>query len=320
MKKISIIIPLYNAASSIVRCLSSIMETEYDKYEIIVIDDGSTDNSVDLVKELMNKNSHILLVSQENKGPSVARNKGLEIAKGDIITFVDSDDYVSSSYIQRLVEAFEESEADVIFFPFNRVTEEGIILSEHTLPILKNDYFINLIALSEKDMFGYTWVKAFRREVIGKIRFDDNLDLLEDEVFTCKVLQNKIKLFYLDEPLYYYVRTNETLANKTHQDYSRICDYVWKEWRNLLKDTELQKQVLCNKANHIAQNCKYYALERSIKKFEFYRDIANSDYIKMSTLEDTFIDKIKKRKWIEVLIYHFSYKSKVYISKLIRKI
>lgn len=320
MNKISIIIPLYNAASSIVRCLSSIMETEYDKYEIIVVDDGSTDNGVALVKELMKKNNHILLLSQENKGPSVARNRGLEIAKGDIITFVDSDDYVSPNYVQRLVDTFKESEADVIFFSFNRVTEDGTILSEHKLPILKNDYFINLISLSEQDMFGYTWVKAFRRKVIGKIRFDDNLDLLEDEVFTCKVLQNKMKLFYLDEPLYYYVRTNETLANKTHQDYSRICDYVWKEWRNLLKDTELQKQVLCNKANHMAQNCKYYALERSIKKFEFYRDIANSDYIKMSTLDDTFIDKIKKRKWIEVLIYHFSYKCKVYISKLIRKI
>ena len=94
MEKISVIIPVYNAEKTIRRCLESIMSSEYEEYEVILIDDGSTDNSVSIISEFANRNRRIKIFTQPNSGPSAARNKGLTLAEGEIIAFVDSDDYV----------------------------------------------------------------------------------------------------------------------------------------------------------------------------------------------------------------------------------
>lgn len=94
MKKISVIIPVYNAEKTIRRCLESIMSSEYEEYEVVVVDDGSTDNSASILFEYANRDRRVKIINQPNSGPSIARNKGLELAEGEIIAFVDSDDYV----------------------------------------------------------------------------------------------------------------------------------------------------------------------------------------------------------------------------------
>lgn len=171
MEKISIIIPVYNAERTIRRCLESIMASKYEKFEVILIDDGSTDNSTSIISEYVNKDGRIKMISQSNSGPSEARNKGMELSEGEIIAFVDSDDYVRSDYLEQLAKAFEEERADVVFFEFHRVTPDGVKLSIHELPEIKSEYYKNLIALFEADMFGYTWIKAFRKGVSHKIHF-----------------------------------------------------------------------------------------------------------------------------------------------------
>lgn len=233
--KISVIIPMYNAEHTIIRCLSTIVNTQYDNYEIIVIDDGSSDSSVMLVKRFMEANKYVKLLIQKNSGPSVARNKGMEVAIGDVIAFVDSDDFVNSDYLMRLADAFNQSDAEVVFIAFNRVTSNGDIISMHTLPAMQNNYYHNLIELSKHDVFGYTWIKAFRRNVIENNRFDNTVNLYEDEIFSCQVLRKPVNLLYLNEPLYCYVRSDETLVNKTNQNFSKLNNYVWNEWNTLLQ-------------------------------------------------------------------------------------
>lgn len=320
-KKFSIIIPVYNSEKTIMRCLTSITDTMLKDYEIIVIDDGSTDKSKMVIEEFAEKNKNIIILAQKNEGPSVARNRGLELAKGDIIIFIDSDDYVKPDYLQRLSETFDKTKADVIFYGFERISSTGDILSIHRLPILKENYFDNLVALSQNDVFGYTWMKAFRREVIGNTRFDSNIRLFEDEIFTCKIMKKSVNLFCLNEPLYCYVRNEETLANKTHQDYSKICDRVWNEWKELLGNSANSNKILEEKANKIIENCKWYMLDRSIKPFVFYQDIVHSDYIKyVTTCDDVYIDKLKKNKQYMFFTYYYFYKMKVWIAKILRKL
>ena len=104
MQLISVIIPVYNAEQTIRRCLDSMLDSEYEEYEILLIDDGSTDNSVSILLEYARKNNRIKVYQQINSGPSVARNKGITLSSGEIIAFVDSDDYVESDYLSLIAK------------------------------------------------------------------------------------------------------------------------------------------------------------------------------------------------------------------------
>ena len=315
MEQISVIIPVYNAEKTIRRCLESIMSSEYEEYEVIVVDDGSTDNSASILLEYANKDHRIKIITQSNSGPSIARNKGLESAKGEIITFVDSDDYVRNDYLDQLEKVFREQRADVVFFEFHRVTPDGTELSTHYLPGIQTEYYQSLIALSEADMFGYTWIKAFRREVSSGVYFDEDVNLFEDELFTCRLLKKPVKLYLLNEAIYYYVRTDGTLAQRTHEDYCRLCDKVFRAWKELLTQTQNSSFLLESKANHMTEVCKYYGLERKVKRIRFFSTMADSDFIKFTTLCDPLITAIQEKKWHRVVWAYMKYNIKVVLSK-----
>lgn len=177
--RFSIIIPAYNAGNTISRCLQSIIASSYEAIEVIVVNDGSIDSTAEVVEGFVKSDKRIKLFSQSNAGPSAARNNGMEFVSGDVITFIDSDDYIEPDYFAELSAAFIESKADVVYFEFNRVDETGSIISRHHLPqeFQSTKYYNNLMRLSEADMFGYTWIKAFRRTVLERVRFDTNMCL-----------------------------------------------------------------------------------------------------------------------------------------------
>lgn len=319
MEKISIIIPVYNAEKTIRRCLDSILASAYENYEVILIDDGSTDDSVLIISEYKKRNQRFKLIAQSNSGPSAARNKGLEVANGDIISFVDSDDYVRDDYLEKLASTFKKEKVDVVFFGFHRVNADGIELTVHEPPNTQNEYYSTLIALSEADMFGYTWIKAFRREILNEVRFDEEMRLFEDEIFTCKLLEQQVKIFIMKEAIYYYVRSDGTLARKTHDNYCQLCDKVFREWRNLLSKMSNNSVFLNSKANHMAKVCKYYGLERKVKPQLFYKEMASCDFMKYVTLQDRFITSIKDKKWLKVRWLYWKYIVKVAASEFVKK-
>ena len=319
MDKISVIIPVYNAERTIRRCLESISSSGYLEYEVILIDDGSIDNSTSIISEYVHRDCRFKMFSQSNSGPSSARNKGLELANGEIIAFVDSDDYVHSNYLQQLAETFEGEKADVVFFEFCRVTPDGMVISNHHLPPIREDYYENLVALSEEDMFGYTWIKAYRRDILQGILFDTDINLFEDEIFTTQALKRPVRISYIKNPIYYYVRTTGTLAEKTHPEYCYLCDKVFRSWKMLLQGTLDRNAYLRNKANHMAKVCKYYGLERKVRPFLFYPAMRNTVFMQYCTSNDPFIVAIKKRKWWKVMWMHLKYKAKVAIAKHVNR-
>ena len=133
MSKVSVIIPVYNNEKYIEKCIRSVMEQTYQNLEIIVIDDGSTDGSYRILEKLKQKDKRITVIHQENAGVAAARNKGLDIAAGDYLTFVDGDDYISDDYIEKLYQCARRYDAEMVICGLAFVSEKGEILQK-TVP------------------------------------------------------------------------------------------------------------------------------------------------------------------------------------------
>ena len=313
MIRVSVIIPMYNSEKHMSLCLNSLLKQDYKNVEIIIIDDGSTDNTLCVAKEYAQKDSRIKVITQTNRGPSAARNAGIDQSRGSIICFVDSDDYVEPDYINRLVGTFDSEKADAVFFGFRRLNTALMTLSTHNLPIKGEDYFINITQLSRADMFGYTWIKALKKEIIGETRFKEKLRLFEDEVFSCEVFQKECNVVYLNTVLYNYVRDPSSLSEKTNQNYYECCEEVYCGWKRLLdakanaKTNENIIGFLNDKANHLAINSMYYGLERKVNYFKYYKELCKCSFVKESTINNRFIDFLRKNRLLSIMFFHWNY-------------
>lgn len=189
--KISIIIPAYNVERFLFTCLESINAQTYDDYEVILIDDGSTDYTSKICEVYSFKNHRIRAFRQENAGVSAARNKGIELARGEYITFIDADDWVDANYLSVLVQT--QPECDLLFFgnvhhyqdgtmhaysPGDNFATECLEREELLLRMSQNECWFEFL--------GYTWNKRFKRDIIQQhqLRFMHGLSLREDELFT----------------------------------------------------------------------------------------------------------------------------------------
>ncbi len=287
--KCSVIVPMYNSKETIGRCINSLLLQTYQDYEIIVIDDGSTDESVTIVKAFNSENISIL--HQPNQGVSAARNLGLDNARGDLIFFIDSDDYVNSRLLEKVVNSFRDNKCDAVFFGFTRV--ENHSETEFLPPHIQDGYYNNLVNLSRCDTFGYPWIKAIKRECIASNRFRKDVKLYEDELFSLEVFKTPRKICSLRESLYNYVINHNSLSFITHQDYCSLCDNIYKSWKNVIgtKDADF----LNDKANHLYLICKYYGLEKDINVISYFKDMKNKEFFIDCTTRDDFYYKIREK-------------------------
>ena len=136
---VSIIVPVYNAEDYLHQCIDSILGQTYRNIEVILVDDGSTDNSGDICREYANVDSRIIVLSQKNAGAAAARNKGIDIARGEYIGFVDSDDYIDSDMYEILVDAIQENNADVAQILSRRVTNDGAVVNQELIDRTENN-------------------------------------------------------------------------------------------------------------------------------------------------------------------------------------
>lgn len=316
---VSVIIPAYNAEETLARCLDSFLSQSCGQFEIIIVNDGSTDSTKSIAEKYASIDSRFKVISQLNAGVSTARNRGLLHATGDIVAFVDSDDFVEPIYIEQLVLTFTEHTPDVVFFEFSRIDNEGNTISMHRLPNLVEDYYDNLIRLSEMDMFGYTWLKAYKKRVLEDIRFDESMHLFEDEVFTCATLQTPLKLSYIQKKLYNYTCVgSSSLSRRSHKDYYLLCDNVFRAWQNLLYGVERGTAFLARKAGHFQNVCKFYGLERMDMGMHFFRGLAECEFVKRYPSDDLLIREIQNKRWIIVIREILAYKVKTKMWRFLR--
>ena len=301
--KFSVIIPVYNSEKTIGRCIESLLNQSYNDYEIIVVNDGSTDKSQSVINSY--NSPHIRYYSKSNGGVSSARNYGLSVACGEIICFIDSDDYVADNYFSALAKSFVG--ADAVFFSYKRV-EPNQSKTVYHVPSLSTDYYENLLRLTNADALGYTWVKAIKKSLIIGNKFNEHISLYEDELFTLAVLSNPCSISVIDEPLYNYVITSDSLSFRVYQDYCILCDTVYKLWKDVLPHN-LHKHLVA-KANHMTMVCQYYGMEKDVNPFLFYKQLSQCVFFNDCTSNNAFVSDVRSNKFIKLLIKTAIYRVK----------
>lgn len=320
MPTFSIIVPVYNAEKTLHKCLDSLCVQTIADFEVLMVENGSGDTSRAICRKYAQRDPRFILhASDGSYGPSGARNIGLEHAKGEFVAFVDSDDYVEPEYLEVLYRSF--ANADVVFFGYHQIATDGRFLGEH-IPQIKevSDYYETLVHLHRQDMFGYTWIKAFRRDTIGQHRFSVELNLLEDEVFTCEILTKQRRIAVIPKALYNYVTGNTgSLVGRTHQDYCRKVDTAYQAWKNLLNGYDKKETVLASMANSHVSRCMYYGFERDVDVNNFFDDLAKTEFFANTTVESEFTVCAKERNFKKLSRMRTSYQLKNKLAKLLKR-
>jgi glycosyltransferase involved in cell wall biosynthesis len=208
--KLSIIIPVYNSDRYVSKCLESVFDKDLQAsdFEVIVINDGSTDESEQVIMQFAARHQNLIYLKQNNNGVSIARNAGLDIAKGNYITFVDSDDEIFSNCLPEIVQKLHDENLDIYYPLIETFTEEGmkksqLIMNEETRP--------QIGLLHERRTFPPTF---YRKDVIGSIRFPLNIALGEDTVFNTKVQAQAQRVLFSPIPYYKYYDRQKSLSKR----------------------------------------------------------------------------------------------------------
>ena len=239
---VSIILPVYNAQNHLERCIGSILAQTYRDLELIILNDGSKDQSLPVCEAFRAKDSRILLVDKDNSGVSDTRNLGLKLAGGKYIQFVDSDDHIASDYTQNLVTAAEQNHADLVIAPYKMVIPAGVSKPEQVLEKLQDDLGVMSVArppevreygflpagIYNKDTFALRlmdkpasyfysvlWNKLYRRDILtgNDIRFTSELRWAEDLVFNMQYIQYAQTFVSIATPGYFYVQNPQSICH-----------------------------------------------------------------------------------------------------------
>lgn len=237
MKEVSIIVPVYNVEKYISNCIDSLINQTYKNIEVILVDDGSCDNSYSICEEYSKKYSYIKVYHKKNGGPSSARNYGIEKANGEYICFVDSDDYVSEKYIENLlIDDFDLSFGGFVDVCGDRKIEKQIC--NQIEKYYDKDIYVKLLENTEIDLFNSPWCKLFKKSIIEKnnIKYDESLHMGEDLIFNINYLKYCKSLIMIPECLYFYKRDiDSSLTKKFEITRWNTEKKVYHEYKDLYK-------------------------------------------------------------------------------------
>lgn len=246
---VSIIIPVYNAEAYVRRCLDSCAAQTYQAIEVIMVNDGSTDSSESICRSYADRDNRFVLVCQENKGVSEARNNGMLHAKGKYITFADSDDWLDSDAIKEYTDRAEEDKTDFVIAGFLRVINNVTIpmgdIKEDLL--ITREHFAECMADAPADFYyGVVWNKLYRTDIIREhhIYFSPRFKWCEDFLFNLEYLQyitNEYCISTVRKPLYFYVKRIGS-ACESPMSYAKTLSLKYEllgYYRNLYKSINL---------------------------------------------------------------------------------
>lgn len=203
---ISVIVPVYNVKKYVEKCLDSILRQKYKNLDIVVVDDGSDDGSSEICDNLEKKDKRVRVFHKKNGGLSDARNFGLKKAKGDIVVFVDGDDFVSDNYVSVMLEVMVRNNADVVVCGYNNIVpnEESVSGRDAAVKLLTRHETMDIVA----------WNKLYKKGLFTKngIWFPVGKKH-EDTLTTYKILAKAKKVSYVDKSLYHYVDRKDSIMN-----------------------------------------------------------------------------------------------------------
>lgn len=264
MPKISVIVPVYNTEKYLKTCLNSLINQTFPDVEIICINDGSTDGSAEILK----KYPQIKVITQKNKGLSEARNAGIEIAAGEYISFVDSDDWVDLDFFKKLYKSITKNNADIACATIKRRKNKYRVKYEEEKVYTDLEDKIRVCGLPESS---YVWNKLYKREVVINNIFPPVY--YEDMLWTPNVIKEANKIVTVPETTYYYRPNSSSIVKKCPSKKKQEDFYNAKKY--LVHFFDENKIKLSEKERYITRN-KYYFLGILWLKIKEYR--YNTEY------------------------------------------
>lgn len=251
---VSIIVPVYNAETALHRCIESILHQSCADFELLLVDDGSKDDSGAICDEYAAKDSRIRVFHKENGGVSAARNLALSAARGKYLQFLDSDDWVVPDATLLLLRAAEEHGADLVISDFYRVVGERVSVKgdiEEDRVLSREEYAEHMMANPADFYYGVLWNKLYRRDIVQdhRIRMDEEISWCEDFLFNLEYIRFARRFYALNVPLYYYVKTKGSLASqisisKTVRMKLSMFEYYNRLYQEIFDEEEYEKHRL----------------------------------------------------------------------------
>lgn len=259
MTKITIIVPVYNAAKYIKQCLDSIINQTFTDFECVCINDGSTDDSLKILKEYESKDKRFILISQENKGASFARNIALRQTKAEYITFIDADDWVESNYLETLFRTAVNDAADVVRASYQMYYNQDNIY-EHAR-IRKIHKIYNMNSSIEKIIKGYAGTFVCSKLIRTKLIQDNQIYFYEgktseDNTFMALVFLYADKIVFIKDEIYYYRKQISSVTSNSEKiDIDALHNFII-----LTKDLEKRNRITLPIMNFFIINVFLYKL------------------------------------------------------------
>lgn len=313
---VSIIVPAYNCIKSLEYCVGSIRQQTYTNFELILVDDGSTDSSGKLCDRFAAEDDRIRVIHKPNGGVSSARNAGINAVTGEYITFCDSDDYLEPDYLETLVQAAEANpDCGHIWCCFQTVTgyqKENAAPNYTYAKSLLRYTLQEYMSLHEMWLDAEPWNKLYRTDIVqtAKVRFPEDLSLGEDWLFNLAYIDASAneKIVVVTEPLYNYIRGNdESLDSKYRKDlldiYRRLNDTCL---------SYLRKWKLPAEQIEIFYNSRFYLYEKVLRNTMRAPDKTKREKIKWNSTfmqSDEFKESLQARKCFIHPLYLFAYRS-----------
>ena len=281
MNKVSVILPVYNTSKYLKKCFESILNQTYTSFELICVNDGSTDNSLQILEEYAQKDDRIKIITQKNQGLGNARNAGIIQTSGDYICYIDSDDYIHQDLLKDAVNKILEDDSDVVIYDNYNVYRDS------TIPVYRVKNFINK---HKTDCFHYeefkqiayqscvAWNKLYKKQIIvdNNLKFFEDVKMGEDSPFWFDLLSLNPKISLLDKCLYYYIKREDSLTKRS-EDYIDRQIELYKKYKDTLKDnisvdfrlTILDYNVRCAINGYCANNSLkiFLIYEKSLRFF-----------------------------------------------------
>lgn len=313
---ISIIIPVFNAESYIQPCLDSISNQSYQEWECILIDDGSSDNSLLILNDIQKKDKRFKVIHQSNSGAGIARNRGIEMAKGEYIIFVDSDDTIDKNYLE-LLSLHNE---DVVFIDINNISENGDLRGVEGA----SDYqYLSKDEIIRRQMTGILpwggWRKAAKTYILKKYNIlFSNLHIGEEAQYSFKLLYHASSIGFILTPVYNHIIRSGSLSQSFNEDPWGGIVPLFKEDKNIyellkkghylnsLNLLNLRALIICLKRLAMSYPFKEYKIKAK-KRLKFYKNCLvegeGIDYNQID-LKTKFIYKIQLLNTSLIFIYN----------------
>lgn len=319
-KKISVIIPIYNAENSIEKCVNSILKQTYSNLEIILVNDGSIDKTEGICSKLIKRDSRIKYFYKKNSGVSNARNYGINVARGDYISFVDADDYLEEDMYEEMINNSNDAEIVICnYFEIRNNKKENINIEMKEKTFYKLDKLMANIKNEEINRYvNVPWNKLIKTEIVKneKIRFNSKISLGEDLMFNLQCMKASKSIKIINKKLYNFTINDEGLGLKKRNknEYMKNSIEVINELISFSKDTKnignILLNELCNIINRLIREYdKNYVFEL-LENIKYEQKVHNLNY-KILTPKNYLINFLLKHKRFQIIVFLYAVKYKI---------